>query len=244
MPRLRVRTLPGLRPDESTRTIEEVHPISAQSPSAARPRLRGVLHQYAFLVSLVTGPILALIAPTGRALVAAGVYAASLSALFGVSALYHRVTWSVPARRWMGRLDHAMIYVLIAGSFAPVGLLVLSGTLAITLLWVVWGGAAAGIGLHVLWFDAPKWLTALVYVLLGWCGTVAVPQLVTHLGWIAAGLFLLGGVLYSIGAAIYALRRPDPVPAVFGYHEVFHALVVAAAAAHYAVVAVYVLPAG
>jgi len=211
---------------------------------AARPRLRGVLHQYAFLASLVTGPLLALLAPSGRALLAVAFYAVSVSALFGVSALYHRVTWAVDARRWMGRLDHAMIYVLIAGSFAPFGLLVLSGPLAIVLTAVIWGGALAGIGLHVVWFDAPKWVSAAVYVALGWSGTVALPQLVTHVGWTPTALFVAGGLLYSIGAAVYVFRRPDPVPAVFGYHEVFHALVIAAAAVHYAVVAVYVLPVG
>ena len=210
----------------------------------ARPRLRGVLHQYAFLVSLVTGPVLVFLAPSGRALVAAAIYGASLTALFGVSALYHRVTWSARARRWMGRLDHAMIHFLIAGSFAPVGLLVLSGTLAVVLMSVVWGGALAGIGLHLFWFDAPKGLSALIYVLLGWSGTMALPELIGHVGWAATGLFLLGGVLYSLGAAIYALRRPDPIPAIFGYHELFHALVIVAAAAHYAVIALYVLPAG
>jgi len=213
------------------------------SAPAARPRLRGVLHQYAFLASLVTGPLLARFAPSGRAVLAAVLYAASLSALFGVSALYHRVTWSVRARRWMGRLDHAMIYVLIAGSFAPVGMLVLSGRLAVILTAVIWGGAACGIGFHVLWLDAPKWLTAAVYVVLGWTGTIAVPELTAQIGWMATTLFVLGGLLYSIGAAVYAFRRPDPIPAVFGYHEVFHALVVVAAAMHYAAMAIYVLPA-
>jgi len=225
-----------------TRTIDQVTPIASGGPPATRPRLRGVLHQYAFLASLVTGPLLAAAAPRGRAFLAAVLYAASISALFGVSALYHRVTWSVRARRWMGRLDHAMIYVLIAGSFAPVGMLVLSGRLAVILTGLIWGGALAGIGLHVLWLDAPKWLTASVYVVLGWTGTIAVPELTAQVGWIATGLFVLGGLLYSVGAAVYALRRPDPIPTVFGYHEVFHALVVVAAATHYAVVALYVLP--
>ena len=106
------------------------------------------------------------------------------------------------------------------------------------------GGALAGIGMHLFWFDAPKGLSALVYVLLGWSGTMALPQLVGHLGWTPAALFVLGGVLYSIGAAIYAFRRPDPLPAVFGYHEVFHALVILAAVTHYVVIAFYVLPVG
>jgi hemolysin III len=219
-----------------------------EDPSAPtlppRPRLRGVWHQYAFFVSLGTGAALVLAARTGRALLAAAVYAASVSALFGVSALYHRVTWSVGARRWMRRLDHSMIFLLIAGTFTPFGLLVLSGAFAAVILAVVWGGAAAGIALQLMWIDAPKWLSAVVYVALGWVGVAAVPELAVRVGWIATGLLLLGGVLYSAGALVYALRRPDPAPAVFGYHEIFHALVIAAALAQYAVVAFFVFPGG
>ena len=159
-----------------------------------------------------------------------------------MSALFHRVTWSHRARRWMGRLDHAMIDVLIAGTFTPFGLLVLSPTLATVLLAVVWGGALAALLLHVLWIDAPKWLSALVYLVLGWSGIAALPELVAYVGWGPTALLALGGALYSAGAAVYTLRRPDPVPAVFGYHEVFHTLVIAAALSHYAVVALYVLP--
>ena len=170
------------------------------------------------------------------------IYGLSLVALFGVSALFHRVTWSHRARRWMGRLDHAMINVLIAGTFTPFGLLVLSPTLATVLLAVVWGGALAALLLHVLWIDAPKWLSALVYLVLGWSGIAALPELVAYVGWGPTALLALGGALYSAGATVYTLRRPDPVPAVFGYHEVFHALVIAAALSHYAVVALYVLP--
>lgn len=208
-----------------------------------RPRLRGVSHQYAFLGSLITGTLLLLTAPTGRALAAAAVYAASVSALFGTSALYHRVTWSPRAYRRMRRLDHAMIFVLIAGTFTPFGLLALSGALATAILSVVWGGAAGGILLKLVWIDAPRWLSAGVYVALGWVGVAAVPALVVRVGWIATGLLLLGGLLYSAGALVYAFRRPDPVPAVFGYHEVFHALVIAAALAQYAAVAFFVVPA-
>jgi hemolysin III len=207
-----------------------------------RPRLRGVLHQYAFFVALAAAAPLVLMARSGRAALAAAVYGASLASLFGVSALYHRVTWSVRARRWMGRLDHAMIGLLIAGTFTPFGMLVLADTPAGRLLPVVWVGALAGILLHVLWFDAPKWLSALVYVAVGWSGILAFPHLVDRLGWTATGLMALGGALYSVGAAVYAFRRPNPAPEVFGYHEVFHALVIAAAFTHYAVVAVYVFP--
>jgi hemolysin III len=211
-------------------------------PASVKPRLRGLLHQYAFFASLPALPVLLLVSPTGRAAFAGTVYGVSLAALFGVSALFHRVTWSARARRWMGRLDHAMINVLIAGTFTPLGLLVLSGPLATVFLVLVWGGALGGILLHALWIDAPRWLSAVVYVVLGSSGTAALPQLVSQVGWAPTALLALGGALYAAGAAVYALRRPDPAPAVFGYHEIFHALVIAAAVTHYAVVALYVLP--
>jgi hemolysin III len=219
--------------------------MSVPAPLAppSRPRWRGRLHQYAFFAALAATAALVASARGARATLAAGVYGTTLSALFGVSALFHRVTWSLRARRWMGRLDHAMIALLIAGTFTPVGLLVLADTAAGALLPVVWAGAAAGILLHVLWADAPKWLSASVYVVLGWSAVLAFPDLVGRLGWLPTALFAFGGALYSAGALVYALRRPDPAPAVFGYHEVFHALVVAAAGTHYAVLAVYVLPA-
>ncbi len=207
-----------------------------------KPRLRGVSHEYAFFVSLLAGAALILAAPSARAALAATVYALSLSALFGVSALYHRVTWSVPVRRWMRRLDHSMIFLLIAGTYTPFGLLALSDTLAVVVLTVVWSGALAGMALNLIWIDAPKWFSAMVYTSLGWVAIVALPQLVSQIGSTATGLLALGGVLYSAGAAVYGLRRPNPVPAVFGYHEVFHALVIAAAAAQYAVIAFYLLP--
>ena len=212
------------------------------SPPRVKPRLRGLLHQYAFFASLPALLVLLLTSQTRRAVFAARVYGLSLVALFGTSALFHRVTWSIRARRWMGRLDHAMINVLIAGTFTPLGVLVLSGTLATASLVLMWGGAIASTLLHVFWIDAPKWLSAVVYVVLGWGGAATLPRLVSHVGWGPTALLALGGALYSAGAAVYALRRPDPAPAVFGYHEVFHALVIAAAATHYAVVALYVLP--
>jgi len=208
----------------------------------APPRLRGLLHQYAFFASLPALPVLLLVAPTGRAAFAGAVYGLSLVALFGVSALFHRVTWSERARRWMGRLDHAMINVAIAGSFAPFALLVLSGQVATVCMILVWGGALAGLLLHLLWIDAPKGFSALVYLVVGWSGVAMFPQLVSRLGSGPTALLAFSGALYSAGAAVYALRRPDPAPAVFGYHEMFHALVIMAAVSQYAVVALYVLP--
>jgi hemolysin III len=212
------------------------------SALATKPRLRGVVHQYAFHVSLLSGLVLVLIAPTPRAFAAAAVYAASLSALLGASALYHRVHWAVGARRWMARLDHSMISVLIAGTYTPFGLLAVSGSISAVLLSVVWAGALVGLTLHLLWIDVPKWMSAMLYVALGWVGVVAFPQLVGDLGWYVSALLLAGGILYSAGAAVYALQWPDPRPLVFGYHEVFHVLVVAAAAVHYAAVVLVLRP--
>jgi hemolysin III len=209
-----------------------------------KPLLRGVLHQYAFFVSLASGTLLVLLATTTKASVAAALYAASVSALFGVSALYHRITWTTPARRRMRRLDHAMIFVLIAGTYTPVGLLVLQGRLATVVLAVVWGGAAAGIVLELVWAKAPRWLGGTVYLALGWVAVVAMPQLFARLG-ITGGLLLVaGGLAYSAGAAVYALRRPDPAPATFGYHEVFHLLVIAGVAADFLAISLFALPTG
>jgi hemolysin III len=209
-----------------------------------RPRFRGVSHKYAFFASLITGAVLILIAPTRKATTAAAIYAVSVSGLFGASALYHRIAWRRPsARAWMRRLDHSMIFVLIAGTYTPFALLVLHGTLANVVLAIVWGGALGGVVLKLAWVDAPKWLMAAIYVALGWVGAATIPQMASRAGIGAVTLLAVGGVLYSAGAVVYALRRPDPSPKVFGYHEIFHVLVIAAAAVHYAAIAGYALPA-
>jgi hemolysin III len=210
-----------------------------------KPRLRGVSHQWAFFVALVAGVALVIAAPSGRATLAATIYAISVVAMFGASALYHRIDWkSIGARRWMRRLDHSMIYVLIAGTYTPFALLVLHGGLARAILITIWSGATLGIALKMLWPETPKWLTAAIYVALGWVAVAAFPELAGELG--VAGMALLagGGVLYTAGAIVYALRRPDPAPAVFGYHEIFHVLVIAAAVLQYVAVAAYALPEG
>jgi hemolysin III len=208
-----------------------------------KPRLRGVLHQWAFFVSLAAGVALVLVAPAGRATLATAIYAISVVCLFGVSAVYHRVNWvSQSARRWMRRLDHSMIFFLIAGTYTPFALLVLHGTLETAIMIGVWGGALAGVVLNLAWIDAPKWVTAIVYVALGWVAILAFPQMASALGLVAIALVAAGGLLYTLGAVVYALRRPDPAPAIFGYHEVFHLLVIAAAALQYAVIAFYVVP--
>jgi hemolysin III len=208
-----------------------------------KPRLRGVSHEWAFFVSLPLGVWLVLRAPDGRATLATAIYAVSVALLFGASALYHRITWaSEAARRWMRRIDHSMIFVLIAGTYTPFALLALDGALATVILVAVWVGAGAGIVMSLVWPDAPKWLLAVVYVALGWVAVAAFPAMLDELGITAMAMVGVGGALYTAGAVIYALRRPNPVPAVFGYHEIFHALVIAAAALQYAVVAFYVMP--
>jgi hemolysin III len=210
---------------------------------SAKPKLRGVSHQWAFFVSIFTGAVLILLAPNGEAMMAASIYAVSVMALFGTSALYHRINWrSLSARRWMRRLDHSMIFVLIAGTYTPFALLALDGAVATAILIVVWSGAAAGVVLQLCWVDAPRLLSAIVYVAMGWVALAAFPQMIDKIGITGTALVAAGGLLYSVGAGIYAFKRPNPVPKVFGYHEVFHALVIAAAALHYAVVALIVLP--
>ena len=209
-----------------------------------KPRLRGVSHQWAFFVSLAAGAALVIFAPDGEATLAAAIYAASLSALLGVSALYHRVDWKPVARRWMRRLDHTMIFFLIAGTYTPFCLLVLEGTLSEVILIVVWALAAAGMILNLLWWDAPKAVTAAVYLSTGWVAIAALPQMLEKIGPVGFGLIALGGALYTAGAVVYARRWPDPRPEVFGYHEIFHLLVIAAAAAQFAAVAIYAIPEG
>jgi hemolysin III len=209
-----------------------------------KPKLRGVSHQYAFFVSLACGIALILGASDGRARLAAGIYAAAVSALLGTSALYHRITWRPAARRWMRRLDHSMIFVLIAGTYTPVALLALKGSLATTILIVLWAGALGGVVFKLLWIDAPKWLFAGVYVALGLVSAAVFGELPSAIGWLGVAGLATGGLLYVLGAIVYASGRPNPWPRVFGYHEIFHALVIAAAALQYAVIAFAVLPHG
>src|SRR5438876_2955608 len=213
-------------------------------PAVEKPLLRGVLHQAAFAVSLVVGTLLVVGAEGGRHRLAAAVFAGSAAACFGASALYHRVTWTPHMRLWMRRVDHAGVYLLIAGTYTPVCLLVLSGAWRLVVLAIVWAGAAAAILLKFLWVEAPKWLAALIGIALGWVGVVVLPQLVTHLRPAAVVLLIGGGIAYTAGAIVYARRRPNPAPAVFGYHELFHALTVVGVACQYVAIAFFVIRAG
>jgi hemolysin III len=212
--------------------------------ASVKPRLRGVSHEWAFFVSLVLGAALIVAAHTPKATLAVAIYAVSLSALLGTSALYHRVNWKRPdVRRWMRRLDHSMIFFLIAGTYTPFALLVLNGPLADAILAVVWAGAVIGAIIEMVWIEHPKWVAALVYMSLGWVAVIAFPGMWQEMGVGGTLLVAIGGLLYTVGAVVYATQRPNPSPRVFGYHEVFHALVILAAAAHFAAIAFFALPA-
>ena len=207
-----------------------------------KPRLRGVFHEWAFYLAIPLGIVIGLLADTNLGKVAAAVFAGGVVCMFGASALYHRLTWSPQWRRWLRRADHAGIYAMIAASYTPFGLLVLSGEWRITVLAVVWSGAAAAILTRMFWARPPRWLPVLVGAALGWVGVVVFPQLLTKTGVLASVLVLASGLCYTLGGLVYARRRPDPFPTVFGYHELFHVLVVAAVAVQYTVVAVFVIP--
>jgi hemolysin III len=205
------------------------------------PRFRGRLHQVAFFVAVPAGVALVTAAPTALSRTAAAIFAASLAGLYGTSALYHRMPWSPRARGWMKRLDHSMIFVLIAGTYTPFSLLVLSGTWRVGVLSVVWAGAAVGIVLKMVRIDGLKALAATLYIGLGWMVVVASPQMVRGLPPVAVALVATGGILYTTGAIVLATHRPDPSPAVFGYHEVWHAMVVGASLCHFVAVFLVVL---
>ena len=197
-----------------------------------------------FRSALVAVVVLALYAPTGLSRVAALVYGVGLCSLFAASGLYHRWRWNPRWRPLLRRIDHSTIFVFIAASYTPVALLVLSGTVQIVVLATAWAGALAGVALSVAWISAPRWLAAACYLALGWVAVIAMPQLAEKLGVAPFVLFAVGGGLYTAGAVVYAFQRPDPWPRTFGFHEVFHALVIAAAVVHFVAMAGWVIPAG
>lgn len=204
----------------------------------ARPRMRGWLHACAFPISVAAGATLvAVTAPTvgTRAAVSTAVYAVTVSLLFGTSALYHRITWQPRARAIMKRLDHSMIFVFIAGTYTPFSVLVLRHTTGTVVLAVVWGGAFAGAALKMARPGGSRWVSVPIYLALGWVAVFVLPALL-HAGVVTLSLILTGGAVYTVGAVVYATRRPDPRPEVFGYHEVFHLCTVVAALCHYVAV--------
>lgn len=201
------------------------------------PTLRGLLHVWAFYLAIPAGIVVGLLADGGKAHVAAAIFAGTVVTMFGASALYHRFIWSPRARLWLRRLDHFGIFGLIAGSYTAVGLLVLSGTSRLVVLICVWSGVAVAVLMKLVWPRAPKWLSAVLGVAIGWVGIVVFPQLLRHGGVAPSTLILVSGALYTAGAVVYARRRPDPFPRIFGYHELFHALVVVAVGLQYGALA-------
>ena len=218
--------------------------MEAVTTSASQPLLRGVLHEVAFAVAIVVGIVLVIEAAGARRTIAAAVFAASAATMLGASALYHRVAWSARVRPWMRRVDHVGIYGLIAGSYTPVGLLVMHGAVQATVLAVVWGGAAVAAVFKLCSLRGPTWLSAAIGLALGWVGIAAMPQVLHGAGSAAFALLAAGGIAYSLGAIVYARRRPDPVPAVFGYHELFHALTLVALALQYVAITFFVVRVG
>jgi hemolysin III len=216
---------------------------AGQIPVRVKPRLRGVFHEAGFFAAVVLAIPLTIEAEPGRARISAIVFSCCLALCFGASALYHRPTWSPVVRSWLARLDHAGVYLLIAGTYTPFGLLVFSHTWALVVLTIVYSGVAAAIALKVFWVQAPKWLSAAIGIGLGWVGVAAVSQFV-KVGTPGITLVFIGGLFYTVGAIVYARKRPDPRPAVFGYHEIFHLCTLAAAGCQYAAIAFYVIPRG
>jgi hemolysin III len=213
----------------------------AATVERVKPKLRGVFHELGFYAALGLGTALVLTSHDGRARTAAAIFAACVAICFGASALYHRPTWRPAARARLARLDHAGIFLLIAGTYTPFGLLVMSSGWAVPMLSLAWSGALAAILLQLFWVRAPKLLSAALALALGWLGAVAFSQLL-KLQLPGVLLVVAGGLLYTLGAIVYARRRPDPLPHLFGYHELFHLLTVAAVGCQYASIAFFVLP--
>jgi hemolysin III len=209
-----------------------------------KPRMRGWIHLWAFVVAVIACGVLVAVAAqeSGRAAVATAIYSVTVCGVFGVSATYHRVHWATARGRiWMKRADHSMIFLFIAGSYTPFALLALPPETGRTLLAVVWAGALAGVALKMLWPTAPRWVGVPLYLILGWAIVPVAGQLVDEVGWLPLILLAVGGVLYSVGAILYATKWPNPWPDTFGHHEFFHAGTVIAALCHYIAVWLVVL---
>jgi hemolysin III len=220
--------------EDATRTAAQAY----VDMLAARPKLRGLLHGIAFPLTLAAGIVLVSLAGSERARIGCAVYALSACLLFGVSALYHRWHGSPRVRSLLRRMDHANIFLIIAGTYSPIALIVLRGRTSEVVLTVVWAGAVLGIAMQLLWTSAPRWLYVPIYLALGWVAVFVIPDLLHHGGVAVLVLVAVGGALYSLGAVVYAFKRPDPVPRIFGYHEVFHALTVAAFVLQYVAVSI------
>ncbi|SBT53586.1 PAQR family membrane homeostasis protein TrhA [Micromonospora narathiwatensis] len=215
-------------------------PLRLKPVDIGKPRMRGWLHTYAFFVALVCGIVLCSIAaarPGWAPLVSCLIYSVTVCGLFGTSALYHRRVWSRRGYQIMRRMDHSMIFLFIAGTYTPFCALLLTTRPATVMLGLVWGGALAGVALKLIWPHAPRWVSAPLYLALGWVAVAMLPQILRSGGVTALVLLIVGGAIYSVGAVFYALRRPNPWPTVFGHHEFFHACTLVAAICHH--IAIY-----
>ena len=212
--------------------IEAAGDAEAVAAREAKPSWRGWIHLVTAPIALVAGIVLVALADTGAGKVASAVFMASSLLLFGVSATYHRFHWSDRVRMTLKRLDHSNIFLLIAGTYTPLAVLTLSPTQATILLSIVWGGAALGIAFRVLWVTAPRWLYVPLYVALGWAAVAYLPAIFA-VSPATAILIALGGLAYTVGAVFYALKRPNPVPSHFGFHELFHACTAVAFLCHW-----------
>ncbi|WP_030487561.1 PAQR family membrane homeostasis protein TrhA [Micromonospora chokoriensis] len=215
-------------------------PLRLKPVDIGKPRMRGWLHTYAFFVALVCGIVLCSIAatrPGWAPLVSCLIYSLTVCGLFGTSALYHRRVWSERGYQVMRRMDHSMIFVFIAGTYTPLCAMLLEPRPATVMLALVWGGALAGVAVKVVWPHAPRWVSAPLYLALGWVAVAMLPEILHGGGVTALVLLIVGGAIYSIGAVFYALRRPNPWPTVFGHHEFFHACTLVAALCHH--IAIY-----
>lgn len=205
-----------------------------------KPRMRGWLHTYAFFVALACGAVLCSLAatrPGWAPFVSCAIYSVTVCGLFGTSALYHRRVWTERGFQVMRRLDHSMIFIFIAGTYTPFCVLLLPTRSATILLSIVWAGALAGVAVKLVWPHAPRWVSAPLYLGLGWVAVAVLPDILRYGGVTALVLMIAGGIAYSVGAVFYALRRPNPWPTVFGHHEFFHACTLVAAICHH--VAIY-----
>ncbi|HEY3871238.1 MAG TPA: hemolysin III family protein [Actinocrinis sp.] len=212
----------------------------AEAARAVKPKLRGWIHAGAFLPAVAAGIVLICLAPDAGAAAACTIFAVSSWMLFGVSGIYHRGTWGPRWAAVLRRLDHTNIFLIIAGTYTPLAVMILPRRSAELLLCLVWGGALIGIGMRVFWMNAPRWLYVPCYVALGWAAVFYMPQFLRHGGVAVLVLIITGGVLYSIGAAVYGTKRPDISPRWFGFHELFHAFTIAAFVCHYIAVSMTV----
>lgn len=198
-----------------------------------KPRLRGWLHAGMTPLALAAGIVLVALSPTATTRIGSAIFATTALLLFTVSAIYHRGTWSPRVQGVLKRFDHSNIYLLIAGSYTPFTLLLLEGRDRVMLLSIVWGGALLGVAFRILWADAPRWLYTPIYIALGWAAVLYAPEFTSSAGAAVITLIAVGGVLYTLGGLVYGLKRPDPFPRWFGFHEVFHAFTIAAFVCHY-----------